>query len=52
MGALGAYRGFGIGIDGMGFDPDAVVGVRGDLFGGDGLYGPVPAGYGGPDPDR
>ena len=24
----------------------------GDLFGGDGFYGPVPAGYGSADPDR
>ena len=41
----------GIGGDGMGVDPDAVVGVWGYLPGGDGFYGPVPAGYGGADPD-
>ena len=42
----------GIGGDGVGFDSEAVFGVWGDLFGGDGFYGPVPAGYGGADPDR
>ena len=52
MGALGNYWVAVVGIDRMGFDPDAVVGVWGDLFGGDGFYGPVPAGYGSADPDR
>lgn len=42
----------GIGGDGMGVDSEAVLGVWGDMPGGDGFYGPVPAGYGGADPDR
>lgn len=36
----------GIGSDGMGVDSEAVLGVWGDLLGGDGFYGPVPARYG------
>ena len=52
MGALGDYWVAVVGIDSIPFDSEAVFGVRGDLFGGDGFYGPVPAGYGGADPDR
>lgn len=52
VGALGDYWVAVVGIDRIPFDPEEGVGVWGDLFGGDGFYGPVPAGYGGPDPDR
>ena len=52
MGALGDYRVAVVGIDRISFDPEEGVDVRGDLFGGDGFYGPVPAGYGGAAPDR
>lgn len=51
VGALGVDGDIGIGGDGVGFDPEAVFGVWGDLLGSDGFYGPVPAGYGGVDPD-
>ena len=52
VGALGAYCGFGIGIDGMGFDPKAVLGLWGNLLGADGVLGAVFGGYGGIDSDR
>ena len=52
VGALGVDGDIGIGGDGMGVDSEAVLGVWGDMPGGDGFYGPVPAGYGGADPDR
>ena len=42
----------GIGGDGMSLDSEEVLGVWRDCFWGDGFYVPVPAGYGGPDPDR
>lgn len=52
VGALGVDGDIVFGIDGLGFDSEAVRGVRGDLLGVDGFCGAVFAGYGGIDSNR
>lgn len=50
MAALGGHCGFGVAIDGMGFDSEEVLGLWGGLFGADVVLGAFFGGYGGIDP--